>query len=106
MNFAAVFQSMIVCDGPNCTFDDLVTLAKAVMNNLVVVATVVVTIILIWIGFTLLTSGGSESKKEAAKRMAFNAVIGFVFVLAAWLIVYTISSVLLKGGFSYLGNKV
>lgn len=93
---------MIVCDGPDCGFDDLIELAKAVMNNLTVVAVLLASIVFIWVGYTLLTSQGDTGAMSKAKKALGNVVLGLFIVLAAWLIVYTISSVLLNDGFSIL----
>ncbi len=105
MNYAQVFQSMIVCgvNGPDCNFGHLIKLALVVMDNIVVLATFLVTIAFVYIGFIFLTSGGDVGAKKKAKDTASNVLWGFILVLAAWLIVYTITSVLLKGGYSYLG---
>lgn len=102
LNFAQVWQSLIVCEGPDCGFDDLIRLAGVVMNNIIVLSIVASTIAFIWIGFTLLTSGGDVGAKEKAKNAAWSVVKGLFFVLAGWLIVYTISSVLLNEGFSII----
>ena len=111
MNFG-VLESMIVCgvDEPTkyahpCGFNDLIALAVAVINNLVVISVILATIAFLWIGFTLVTSGGDTGAREKAKNAAVSVLKGFIFVLAAWLIVYTITNVLLKPneGYSLLG---
>lgn len=108
-NLAAVWQSLIVCNeasnnGAGCSFGDLITLAKAVMSDLTVIATFLVTVVAIFIGIKLLTSGGNEKAKDDAKSMAWNVFLGYIWILVAWLLVYTISSVLLAPGFSLLSG--
>jgi hypothetical protein len=103
-NLAAVWQSPIVCNGPDCDYNDLIRLAQIVINNLIVIATVLATIAFVWIGFKLLTSGGNPGAKDEAKKMAGKVLLGFVWILAAWLVVYTITSVLLNDGYSILGR--
>jgi cation transporter-like permease len=94
-----MFKSFIVCDGSTksdpCNFDALVELAVVVMHNIIVLATLLAVIGFILAGFKLLTSGGNPAAKAAAKKILGNVVWGFVWVLAAWLVIYTISKVLL-----------
>lgn len=102
MNLAQAWQDLIVCNGPDCDFEDLIELVGVIMNNLIVVAIVASTIAFVWVGFTLLTSQGDPGALKKAKDIGMKVVWGLVFVLAGWLIVYTISSVLLNDGFSLL----
>jgi hypothetical protein len=41
----------------------------------------------VWGGFTWLTSGGSEEKVESAKKIISAAIIGLIVVLLSWAIV-------------------
>jgi hypothetical protein len=97
------WENLIVCN-TNCGFGDLITLVKAVMADLTIVATLFVTIAAVMIGFTLLTSQGNVGKKDAAKKMAWAVLTGYFFILIAWVLVYTISSALLAPGFSLLSG--
>ncbi len=101
MNYAQL-GNMLVCNGADCNFGHLIDLAKVVMNNIVVVATLLVTIAFVVIGIKFLTSGGDIKAREDSKKIAKNVLLGFFFVLAGWLIVYTITSVLLRDGFSFI----
>jgi len=106
-NVAAVWQDLIVCteashNGAGCGFLDLLALARAVMADLTVIATFLVIIAAVMIGWTLMTSQGSTSAKEKAKGMASKVLWGYIWILVAWLLVYTISSVLLAPGYSLL----
>ena|SRR6266481_318523 len=99
--------SLIVCGTSNpsdhpCGFSDLITLARAVMTDLTLIATFLVVVAAIMIGYTLLTSQGSTTAKENAKDMAWKVLWGYIWILVAWLLVYTISSALLAPGFSLL----
>jgi hypothetical protein len=107
------WQSMIVCDGtvpnpnnlPKCDFGSLITLVNVLISNLVVLSTLLATMVFIYAGFILLTSGGNPGARDRAKGMLGKVVIGYIVVLSAWIIVYTITSVLLDpaGGYSLLG---
>jgi len=94
---------LIVCDGPECTFGDLITLAKNLINALIIISTFLAAIAFAYAGFILLISGGNESAKTKAKEIFRKVLIGYLWILGAWLLVYTITSVLLKPGFSILG---
>lgn len=107
MNLAQLWQSMIVCGPPNlpdCDFNSLIKLTKVLINNLIVLSTLLATVAFIWVGFVLLTSQGDPGAMSKAKHAAGSVVKGYIFILAAWLIVYTITSVLLKDGYSILGS--
>ena len=95
---------LIVCDGSAaepCTFAHLITLAQNVIRALILLSTFLAVIAFIYTGFLLLTAGGNESKKTRAKEIFKNVFIGYLWIVAAWLIVYTITN-LLEDGFSLL----
>jgi len=97
--------NLIVCDGTTtpCTFAKLIELAKNLITALVIISTFLATAAFAYAGFLLLTSGGSESGKTKAKEVFKKVLIGYLWILGAWLLVYTITSVLLKDGYSLLG---
>lgn len=111
------WQSLIVCDGvggvpgpsgnilPKCDFKSLVMLVNVLINNLVIISTLLAVMVFIYAGFILLTSGGNPGARDRAKGMLGKVVVGYLVVLAAWIIVYTITSVLLDpaGNYSLLG---
>ncbi len=88
-----------ICNGPDCDWAALIRLANAVINNLTVVAVLLATVAFIWVGIKLLTSQGNISAMENAKKVFGNVVTGLFFILAAWVIVRTITSVLLSQEF-------
>ena len=101
----AVWQKLIVCDGTTadpCTFESFIKLIKAGIQDLVFIATLLTVVIFIFAGIKLLTSGGNEGALKEARSMLWKVLLGYVWILAAWLIVYTITSVLLDSGFSLL----
>ena len=51
-----------------------------------------------WAGIKLMTTGVAD-EKSAAKEMIRKVFIGFVVILAAWIIVTTITNTLLKDEF-------
>ena len=103
-------STFIVCDpkpvpggtANDCDFNDLVQLAKNIINWLIVFSTALAAVVFAFAGFTLLTSGGSEEKMKKAKTMFTKTAIGFIIVLASWLLVSLIINVLLKPDSGYI----
>lgn len=92
--------AFIPCDGGAanpCTFYDLIQLVQNVLNWVVLVSFPLSIITFSWAGFIFLTTGIVDKRSEA-KKMLWKVVIGFVIILSAWIIVRTITSVLLKPG--------
>jgi len=81
---------LVPCDGTECNQCHLVRLADNVIGWLIMFLTVVAVIALVIAGFKLVTSGGNPSALQAAKETLINILIGFILVLAAWLIVDTL----------------
>lgn len=84
---------LVPCDGVtiNCDFEKLLILINKVIRFLIfVIGVPIVTLMFAYAGFMLLTSGGNPSKKDEAKSLIFNATIGLIILLAAWLIVRTV----------------
>ncbi len=93
-------------EGDKCGFPQLMLLVSSVLKFLTLVSIPLATIAFAYAGWLLLTANGSTSKMEDAKGIFVKVLIGFVFVLAAWLIVRTITDALLdreQGYTDYLG---
>ena len=104
-----MWKTLIVCEsvsapGP-CTLNSLILLAQNLITDLIILSTFLATAAFAYAGIILLTSGGSEAKKDQAKTIFTKVLIGYLWILGAWLLVYTITTVLLKPrlGFSLLG---
>ena len=98
--------NLIVCEktaGDPCTFGKLIELAQNLINALILISTFLATAVFAYAGVILLTSGGNEASKTKAKEMFTKVLIGYLWILGAWLLVYTITSALLNSGFSVLG---
>ncbi|MEK7227441.1 MAG: hypothetical protein AAB641_00940 [Patescibacteria group bacterium] len=98
-------KDLIVCDGVTvpCTFEKLVELVEVIITDLVYLSTFLAVAAFAYAGYILLTSGGNTSARDRAKSIFLKVLIGYVWILAAWLVVYTITSVLLNPGYSLLG---
>jgi hypothetical protein len=97
---------LVVCgskeQGYQCTFADLMTMVRNLINALVALSTLLATIAFAWMGFLLVTSGGNESKKNEAKAIGKKVLTGYLWILAAWVLVATLFNVILKPEYSLL----
>ncbi len=95
----------IPCSGADCGFPQFMQLISNVLRFLTLLSIPLATIAFAYAGWELITSNGNEGKMERAKEIFTKVVIGFVIVLAAWLIVRTITSALLDPGayYNFLG---
>ena len=91
---------LIVCNGPNCDFYSLVKLVKVGITVLVEVSTLIAVVALIYNAFNLLMSGSNTKARGDIKKSITSIVIGYGFIVLAWLLVYTIASTLLKPSFN------
>lgn len=86
-----------------CDFNVVISLInKLITFVLVDLATPLFALILIYVAWLYLSSGGSSENVTKAKKIFFNVVIGYIIALAAWLIVKTILAALGFTGDSYL----
>lgn len=72
-----------------CQFCDVVVLVNNVVGWLVSILGVIGTIVIVYAGVQLVVSGGNVGAKEKAKTLITNILIGYILVLAGWLIINT-----------------
>jgi hypothetical protein len=87
VTFAA---GLVPCGGagePVCEACYAVEMLNGLLDWLVGILTVVFALILVTAGINLVTSAGNVAAKAKAKSMISNAFVGFVIVLASWLLV-------------------
>lgn len=96
-------KCLIPCDGvtKECTFDSFVQLVQNLINYLILLSIPLCAIAFAWAGFLIVTSGGSEERVTQGKAIFGKVLWGFLFVLGAWLIVYTITTGLLLNSSDY-----
>lgn len=70
-----------------CTFKHLFELVYYVVNTLISLAGLVAIFYVVWGGAQMLLSAGAPDKVQAAKQTIWNAILGLVLVLMAYLIV-------------------
>ena len=86
------------CSGTDCSACDLVLLANNLIKWLIGTVMVLFSVLAVWAGFGLVTSGGNPSALSDAKSKFTNAFIGLLIVLSAWLVVDTLMRGLVGNG--------
>ena len=89
--------------GTPCTACDFFALAGNAIRWLVALITLVITLVVVWAGIKIATSGGDSHAVSDAKHMLTNALIGFAILLSAWLVVDTLMKITKFGEGSPLG---
>jgi len=87
--FVYAQQGLVPCGRAgqaDCQTCHVVQLVSGVNAWLVGILSIVAAILFVIAGFRLVTSNGNSSVLQDAKNMIINAAIGFVIVLAAWLL--------------------
>lgn len=79
---------LVPCSGPgDCNACALVTLGQNVLNLLVALSAFVAVLAFTYAGFLMVTAAGNEAQVTKAKGTFSAVAIGFIIVLAAWLII-------------------
>lgn len=102
---ASYAMSIIPCDGPTgvqggtgkvCDFTTLIALGNNIIRFCIITGTSVFSIMFMYAGFKYLTANGNPGQISTAHNYFLNAIIGFVIMLSAWLLVDFIFKSLLK----------
>ena len=106
--FLALSAGLVPCGGPApekpCDFDFLVEMAQNIIRFLIIIGGSLGAVSFAYAGWLYLTSGGNPGKVTAAKDIFIKVIIGFIFMIAAWLIVTLIVNTLGYQGPRFLGN--
>lgn len=78
------------CSGTDCSACNVVHLANGIIKWLIGILFIIFAILVAVAGVRLVVSGGNHHALDEAKSMFLNAIIGFIIILSAWLIVDTI----------------
>jgi hypothetical protein len=74
--------------GPfDCGFCELIDLIQNVINFLIFLATFAATLLFVYAGFLYLTAAGNKGQISRAHSIFVSVLIGFVVLLAGWLII-------------------
>lgn len=82
-----------------CGFLDAIAEVKLLINTFFILSVPITVIAIAVSGVQILLAQGNMAKIKDARIRVQNILIGFVIILSAWLIVYTITSQLLKPEF-------
>ncbi len=97
-------QGIIPCgtrSGPSsrpCEWSDLFEITYRVVNYLIGMAGFVAIFYIVWGGLQMLMSAGNTTRVQEAKSTVWNAVLGLVLTLLAYLIIGYVVSLFLPGG--------
>ncbi len=86
--------------GGKCDFGAFVFLIKSGMTDLVLISFLVAMVMFMYAGFLWLTSKGSASQHTRALDVLWKVVMGYVWMIAAWVIIHTIANALVKTEFN------
>jgi len=87
IDFTDTGTGLVTCEGPDCNLCSLVGLVQNVINFMVYVAIFVATLMITYAGILYVTAGGSEDRLKKAHGIFWKVLIGFIIILAAWMIV-------------------
>lgn len=92
---------LVPCDGVDvpCDFNALMLLFNRVINFIFYISIPLAAISFSWAGYLYLSAAGNTSQIEKAHGIFKTVLIGFIFIISAWLIVYTITHTLLSDEF-------
>lgn len=85
----AAAQQLAPTCGAGCTFNDLVAMVKNGIDFIIKLSPLVAAIGFGIAGFYYMTDQGSGKGKSKAHEIFYWTLIGFVVILAAWLIIRT-----------------
>ncbi len=91
-----------ICNGPDCNFGHFMILIKNGINNLVLISTLILVFMLVYVGYLLITSQGNSSAWTRSKEVLGKVIWGYVIILVAWVVVYSITSTLLDPNVTFL----
>lgn len=85
-----------------CGFVDLIQLIENFIDILILIAVPLAVILFAYAGFLYITAAGNTNQIERAHTIFKNVFIGFVIILAAWLVVNAIVTSLVGDDYSLL----
>ena len=108
--FGAVFDPIVKCDGTDipCDFNAFIGLGNSIIKFLIEIGAFLGAISFAWAGWLYVTSGGNPGTIDKAKDIFWKVIVGFILMLAAWLIIkLVIASLGYKGtGLDFISDLV
>ena len=87
-------DGIVPCNGPDCNFNSFVELGNRIIKFFITIGASLGAIAFAWAGWLYVTSGGNPGAIEKAKGIFWKVILGFVLMLASWLIVKLILAAL------------
>jgi hypothetical protein len=95
----SLFPEIVQCGGEGeemCDACDAFSLISRGLVYLISLIGIILTVVIMWSGIKIATSAGNMSAVSEAKNLLWNAIIGFVIILVAWLAIDTVMKTLLR----------
>lgn len=89
---------LVPCEGPDCQACHLVKLAQNIINFLVAAGVFVAVLMFVYAGFLYITGGADQGRIKKAHGIFGSVLVGFIIVLAAWLIIDTVMKAFYREG--------
>lgn len=84
------------CNGPDCTFNDVLKLADSIIKTLFFAIMIISPLLIAYAGYRYIMSGGQPAERAKASQQLLNLVIGLVIVACSYAVVKLVLNVLLK----------
>ena len=91
------------CNDGNCGFTELIKVSNYLGEIFMIFTTTAATIMFVYAGFLYITSQGDSGKVKQATTIFRNVAVGFVIILASYLLV---KELLTKLGLTNLANLI
>lgn len=82
----------------DCDVCDVMQLVRNLINFAISFAAIVATLMFVYAGFLYFTASAKQDNIKKAHGIFWKVFLGFVFILAAWLIVDVVMKTMLGGG--------
>ncbi len=96
--FLASAAGLVPCGGPTespCTVTDIFVLIARLTNVLIALAGIYAVYVIIGAGFWLVISMGNEEKITQHRKALTQAVVGFMLIMIAFMVVNTVVNIIL-----------
>ncbi len=107
--FGAGMETIVNCGGPGqqaCNICNLADLAQNILNDAIFIAVFLSAFLFAWAGIKMLMAPASSSQVSSAKNLFNNVLIGFIIILAAWLVINTLMNIMVNRSVGLPWNSI
>ncbi len=97
---------IVPCNGPECQACHFVQLGQNLLKWFIGIMATVIAVVVAIGGLKMVMAGGNPGEISKAREMMTNALIGFVILLSAWLIIDTVMKLVANPGAEAGGVKL